>query len=101
VWVAPVVAILSALGSLSCCLPLAFLAAFGAASASAVFASLRPWLLVFSGVMIAVGFIQIYRGGKSCRRRSGVSVALLWLAVSVFLVMLFFPQQVSALLAGR
>lgn len=100
VWVAPMAAIVSAIGSLACCLPFAFLAALGAAGASAVFAWLRPWLLAFSGIMLIVGFIQVYRGGKSCRRPSVLSVGLLWFAVVVFLFMLFFPQQVSGLLAG-
>ena len=98
-WAAPLAAILSAITSLACCLPAAFLAALGAASASGVFASLRPWLLLVAAILLAVGFIQIYRGGKSCRRRSGWSVGLFWLAVAVFLAMLFFPQQIASLLA--
>jgi hypothetical protein len=100
-YAAPLMAILSAMGSLACCLPFAFLAAFGAAGASAVFAALRPWLLVLSAVLLAIGFVQLYRGGKSCRRRSITSIALFWMAVAVFLAMLFFPQQVAGLLAGH
>lgn len=98
---APLLAILSTIGSLACCLPFAFLAAFGAASASAVFATLRPWLLVVSAVLLAIGFVQLYRGGKSCPRRSTMSVAVFWVAVIVFLAMLFFPQQVAGLLVGH
>jgi hypothetical protein len=100
-YAAPILAIMSAVGSLACCLPFAFLAAFGAASAGAVFATLRPWLLAVSVVFLAIGFVQLYRGGKSCRRRSLMNVAVFWIAVVVFLAMLFFPQQVAALLAGH
>lgn len=100
-YAASVMAILSALASLSCCLPFAFLAAFGAASAGAVFAALRPWLLAVSAVLLVIGFVQLYRGGKSCRRRNIVSIAVFWVAVAVFLAMLFFPQQFSGLLAGH
>jgi len=100
-FVAPVAAILSALGSLACCLPLAFLAALGMASASAVFEALRPWLLVLSAVLLVVGFVQLYREERSCRRPSIASVAVFWIAVAIFLAMLFFPQQIATLLAGR
>jgi hypothetical protein len=100
-YAAPLMAIVSAIGSLACCLPFAFLAASGTAGASAVFASFRPWLLVLSAVLLAIGFAQLYRGGKSCHRRGTASIALFWIAVVVFLMMLFFPQQVASLLAGH
>jgi hypothetical protein len=100
-YAAPIASILSAIGSMACCLPLAFLGALGAAGASAAFAALRPWLLAISGVLLVVGSVQLYRGGKWCRRRSMGSVVIFWIAVGVFLAMLFFPQQVAALLAGR
>ena len=100
-YTASVMAILSALGSLACCLPFAFLAAFGAASASAVFATLRPWLLVLSAILLLIGFVQLYRRGKSCRRRSYASIAVFWMAVAIFLAMLFFPQEVAGLLADH
>lgn len=99
-YVAPVAAIVSVIASVTCCLPLAFLAALGAAGTSAVFAVLRPWLLIVSACMLAVGFVQLYRERK-CSRRSAAGVALLWLAVGIFLAMLFFPQQVAGLLAGH
>jgi hypothetical protein len=100
-YAAPALAILSAIGSLACCLPFAFLAAFGAASAGAVFATLRPWLLLVSAVLLVIGFVQIYREEKTCRRRSVTSIAVFWIAVGIFLAMLFFPQQVASLLAGH
>jgi hypothetical protein len=100
-WAAPLAAILSAVGSLVCCLPLALVAAFGAAGASAIFTVLRPWLLALSAALLIIGFLQLYRGGKSCRRRSIASVVLFWIAVAIFLAMLFFPQQIAGLLAGH
>jgi hypothetical protein len=100
VYAAPIVAILSVIAPVTCCLPLTFLAALGAAGASSVFAALRPWLLALSAGMLAVGFVQLYRQ-RNCSRRSTVGVALLWIAVTIFLAMLFFPQQVAGLLAGH
>ncbi len=101
VYAAPLAAIVSAISSLTCCLPLAILGALGAASAGAVLAALRPWLLLLSAVLLGIGFIQLYRGGKSCRRRGVASVVAFWIAVAMFLTMLFFPQQIAGLLAGR
>ncbi len=100
-YAAPLAAIVTAVSSLACCLPLVFLGALGAAGASAMFAALRPWLLALSAVLLGIGFVQLYRDGKSCRRRSTVSVAIFWVAVVIFLAMLFFPQQIAGLLAGH
>jgi len=100
-YAASVAALLSAISSLACCLPLPFLGALGAAGASAVFSALRPWLLVLSGVLLGTAFIQLYHHGKSCQRRNALSKAIFWLAVGIFLAMLFFPQEIAALLARR
>ncbi len=81
VWAAPIAAILSALASLACCLPLVFLAALGAAGASGFFVFLRPWLLGLSTILLAVGFFQLYWGGQQCTRRSTGSVILFWAAI--------------------
>ena len=100
-WAAALAGILTAVGSLICCLPLALLAALGVAGASAIFAVLRPLLLALSAALLSIGLVQLYRGGKSCRRRSIVSVVVFWIAVAIFLAMLFFPQQIAGLLAGH
>jgi len=99
-YLAPLVAIVSVIASLGCCLPVAFLAALGAAGASAIFAGLRPWLLVLSAIMLVIGFVQLYRPRK-CERRSSAASALFWVAVALFLALLFFPQQVASLVAGH
>jgi hypothetical protein len=99
-YAAPIVAIMSAIASVACCLPLALVAALGAAGASAVFAALRPWLLVLAAIMLVIGFTQLYRARK-CRRRSIGSVTLFWVAAAIFLAMLFFPQVIATLLAGH
>ncbi|MGH9351287.1 MAG: hypothetical protein ACRD2G_03870 [Terriglobia bacterium] len=96
-YAAPIVAIMGAIASLACCLPIAFLAALGAAGASAVFAAFGPWLLALSAIMLVIGFVQLYRA-RQCRRRNVASVTLFWIAVAIFLAMLFFPQQVASLL---
>jgi hypothetical protein len=61
---------------------------------------LRPWLLVISVVLLVVGFAQLYVGKSACRRRSRLSVALLWIAVFVVVLVIIFPQVIASLLAG-
>jgi len=99
VWAAPSAAIVSALASVACCLPVAFLAALGSASVGAYIAPLRPWLLGLACVLLAVGFFQLYRGGRLCARRSTASVVLFWIALAAVLVLALFPQVVAGVLA--
>lgn len=97
---ASIAAIIGAIATMGCCLPLGFAAALGAGAASAFFATLRPWLLGLSVVLIGVGFWQQYRA-KTCSvrgRRAGQ--ILLWAAVIVVVGMILFPQQIAGLLAG-
>ena len=93
-------ALLSSLASISCCLPLGFLAALSAGTASAFFATLRPWLLGLSVVLIGLGFWQQRRAKQCAVRGRLIAKVMLWVAVIVFLGMLLFPQQVAGLIAG-
>ncbi len=98
---ASLTAIASALASISCCLPLGFAAAIGAAGASAFVTTMRPWFLVLSVGLIGLGFWQ-QRRAKICdvkRRRLGQ--ILLWTSVVVVAGMIFFPQEIAGFLADR
>lgn len=97
----PAAAILAALSALACCLPFGLVGALGMASVSVWIAPLRPWLLGFSVLLLVFGFWQIYRRGSQCKiRRSRISVALLWLAVVIVLLITLFPQLIANWLAG-
>ena len=96
---APIGAMASALISLGCCLPLAFLAAVGAAGASVLLQSLRPWLLGLSVVLLGVGFVQQYRGARCGAKNSPASTVILWIAAILVVVMILFPQAVAGFLA--
>jgi hypothetical protein len=98
---ASVGAILSSLASLSCCVPLGFAAALGAGAASALFTTLRPWLLGFSVVLIGFGFWQQRRATQCAVKGRVVGRVLLWSAVVVVLGMILFPQQIAGFLADR
>lgn len=93
-------AILSALATMSCCLPLGFAAALGAGAASAVYTTLRPWLLGLSVVFIGLGFWQQHRAKQCSVRGRRTGQVLLWAAVIVVVGMILFPQQIAGLLAG-
>ena len=97
----PLAAVTTALGSLACCLPLGFAAAAGAGGLAMVLAPIRPWLLGFSAIFLAIGLLQLYRSRASCQRRSRTTIALFWIATVVVLGLMLFPQTVAGILADR
>ncbi|HET6200682.1 MAG: hypothetical protein WBE21_11735 [Candidatus Acidiferrales bacterium] len=100
-WAAPIAAMIAALATLGCCLPLGFLAALGTAGAGLFFAKYRIWFLALSPVFLAFGFWQHHRT-KSCNLRAGrVNAILLWIATLVVLAVFLFPQWIASLAAGR
>jgi len=94
-------ALASVVAASSCCLPLIpFVAAAGAAGSSAFLSSIRPYLLVLSGLLISYGFYQAHRARQCNYRPSRVSTALLWCSAVIVFVSVFFPQAIAGLLAG-
>jgi len=92
---------MSVLAASSCCLPLfPFVAAAGLASGSALLATLRPFLLGASVLLIGYGFYQARRAKQCNCHPSLVSTILLWSSAATVVVMILFPQAVAALLAG-
>src|SRR5713101_2736018 len=98
---ASLVAILSSVATLSCCLPLGFAAALGAGAASAFFTTLRPWLLGLSVVLLGLGFWQQHRAKQCALQGRLLGNVLLWGAVVVVLGMILFPQEIAAVIADR
>lgn len=96
----PVAAVIAALSTLACCLPLGFLGAMGLASISVWAQTARPWLLGGALALLVLGSLQLYRGKKQCRKRSVLSVVLFWVAVAIVLVIVLFPQMIASLVAG-
>ena len=66
---APTAAIVAALSTLACCVPLGFLGAVGLAGVSVWAQHYRLWLLTASIAFLGVGSAQLYFR-KSCVRRS-------------------------------
>ena len=96
----PVAAVIAALSNLACCLPFAFLGALGLAGASVKLQSARPWFLAGAGILLVVGFVQLYVRRNQCQRRSLLSIVVFWLAVVTVLLVVLFPQVIASLLAG-
>jgi uncharacterized membrane protein len=71
-------AVVSALAAFSCCLPLGpFLLAAGSAGAAGFLLSLQPYLIAFSVLMLAVGFVQAFRARQCGRGRRALNVTVL------------------------
>ena len=98
---ASLVAIVSSVATISCCLPLGFAAALGAGAASAFFTTLRPWLLGLTVVLLGLGFWQQHRAKQCAVRGRLLGNVLLWAAVVVVLGMILFPQQIAGFIADR
>jgi hypothetical protein len=98
---ASLVAILSSVATISCCLPLGFAAALGAGAASAFFTTLRPWLLGVSVALLGLGFWQQHRAKQCSIRGRMIGSVLLWTALVVVSGMILFPQEIAAFIADR
>lgn len=96
----PFAAVIAALSTLACCLPFGFLGAAGLAGAGVWLQSGKPWLLASAGILVVLGFIQLYVRRQQCRKRSPLSIALFWVAAAVVLLVILFPQAIASLIAG-
>lgn len=99
--IASFAAIASVLAASGCCLPiLPFVMAAGFAGGSAVLSAARPYLLAVSILLIAYGFYNAKRA-KSCRRRrSVISLILLWVSTAFVAISILFPQLMANAAAG-
>ena len=97
--IAPLAALMSALSTVTCCLPLSTSAAAGAVGLGVVLEPLRPWFLGSSMALLAIGFVQLRRSRVTSQRRSGVSTAVLLFSTMIVLALVLFPQTVASLLA--
>ena len=96
--ITPIAAMLSAVATLACCLPVTFAAAAATASLGAIAAQYR-WLLVgLSGILLVVAVFQI-RTARSCGRRSTASLVIFAGSGIVVLLVVLFPQVLAGMLA--
>jgi hypothetical protein len=83
-------AVASALAAFSCCLPLGpFLLAAGSAGAAGFLLPLQPYLIAFSVLMLAVGFVQAWRTRQCGRGRRALNLTVLACSTGFVAAMLF------------
>lgn len=95
---APAAAVLAALSTLACCLPLGIAGAIGAAGLGFISGPLRPWMIGLSIVLLGVGAWQMYYR-PSCERRSRTSLVILCSAAVIVGALVLFPQAIAGLIA--
>jgi hypothetical protein len=96
---APAAAIVAALSTLACCVPLGFLGAVGLASVGVWAQHYKLWLSLASVGFLCIGLVQLHFR-KSCTKRSTASLVLFWTAVVVVVLVTLFPQLIASLIAG-
>ena len=98
--ITPVAAAISALSAMACCLPSGIAAAVRALGLGVVLEPLRPWLVGLSIALLLLGFVQLYRSGRRCQRRSPASIAVFLISAIVVFGLILFPQISASLLAS-
>lgn len=98
--IAPVAAAATALATLACCLPVGIAAAAATASLAAVVADYRGWFLLASGVLLAVGVVQLKRAQRQCSTRKRGSLAILGISATIVVLVAVFPQVIAAMIAA-
>jgi len=95
----PIAAMIAAFSALACCMPFGLLGAVGLVGFSIWAAKYRLLFIGLAFALLAVGFVQVYRGRKSCRIRNRSSEIILWVAVALVLLIFLLPQLVATILA--
>jgi hypothetical protein len=95
---APVMAAVSAVATLACCLPLGGVALLGFGGILGVAAQYQSWLLPLSGGLLLVSGVLIWRARRLCQRTSRASVIILAASALVVVLVLAFPQLVAGFL---
>jgi hypothetical protein len=93
-------AIIAALSTLACCLPLGFIGALGLASVSLWARQYSRWLLLASITFLCISSVQLYFRKSCTKKRSTASLVLFWAAVVVVILVALFPQLIATLIAG-
>jgi hypothetical protein len=98
--ITPAAAVVSALSTLTCCLPSTIAAAAGSGGLGLLMEPLRPWLLALSIGLLGLGLVQLYRTSRTCHQRSPVSIAVFVISAMLVLGVLVFPQSTAGLFAS-
>ena len=97
--VAPVLAAVTSLATIACCLPVGFAAAAVTASLSMAVAAYQPWFLGASVVLLLVGGVQLHQTQRACGTRPYSSLIVFGLSAVIVVLVVLFPDVIAGLLA--
>jgi hypothetical protein len=97
--VAPVLAAVTSLATIACCLPVGFAAAAVTASLSMVVSAYQSWFIGSSVLLLIVGAIQLRQPQRACRTHSYSSVIVFGLCAVIVGLVVVFPDVIAGLLA--
>jgi hypothetical protein len=97
--VAPVMAAVTSLATIACCLPVGFAAAAVTAGLSMAVAAYQPWFLGASVVLLLVGGVQLRQTRRVCGTRSYSSLIVFGISAVIVVLVVLFPDVVAGLLA--
>ena len=97
--VAPVMAALTGLATIACCLPMGFAVAAVSASLSMAVAAYQAWFLGASVLLLLVGAVQLRQTQRACGTRSYSSLIVFGLSAVIVVLVVVFPDVIAGLLA--
>jgi len=97
--VAPVMAAVTSLATIACCLPVGFTAAAVTASLGMAVAAYQPWFLGASVVLLLVGAVQVRHTQRACGTRANSSLLVFGFSAFIVGLVVLFPDVVAGLLA--
>jgi hypothetical protein len=97
--VAPVMAVVTSLATIACCLPVGFAAAAVTASVGMAVAAYQPWLLGASVVLLLVGGVQLRQAQRACGTRAYSSLIIFGISAVIVVLVVLFPDLIAGLLA--
>ena len=97
--VAPVMAAVTSLATLACCLPMGFAAAALSASLSMAVAAYQPWFLGGSVLLLFIGAVQLRQTQRTCGARSYSSLIVFGVSAVIVALVVIFPEVIAGLLA--
>lgn len=97
--VAPVMAALTGLATIACCLPMGFATAAVTASFGMAVVAYQPLFLAVSVLLLIVGAVQVRQKHRACGTRSYSSLIVFCLSAVIVGLVVVFPQVIAGLLA--
>ena len=97
--VAPIAAVVTALTTLICCLPLGFATAAATASLSVIVSRYQLGLLATSAALLFVGVLELRRAYRTCATHRRASTIVFCISATIVVLVILFPQTIAGIAA--